>query len=206
VKNKTVLSFSMIGVLALAAAACRMPLSAQTTSVPLPATAALATQTLTATPAATNTSLPPSQTPTGTSTPYPTITPAPTITITPTITPLRAGPTPTQQYACQLIDKYPDNWATFKAHSPFEARWTLKNTGTRTWKQDEVILKFVSGVEMYATKSFQTLSGNTEPDKLALLIVDMISPKKPGEYASIWGLFTSSRTALCTFTVKITVK
>jgi hypothetical protein len=60
---------------------------------------------------------------------------------------------------------------------------------------------------MYVEKDYQKLTADVAPDSLVLLIVDMISPKKPGEYATIWGL-VEARTGLtlCTFTAKITVK
>ena len=203
-KYKTRHTFLLI-VFALAAVACRLSLPAQSASTP--PTAALAAQTPTALPAATETALPPSQTPTATQTLYPTITPIPTITLTPTVTPLGAGPTPTPEYACQLIDKYPDNWMSFKAHSPFQGRWTLKNTGTKIWTPSEVTLEYVSGVEMYAAENFQKLTSDVEPGKLVLLIVDMISPKKSGKYITVWGLgIAHTDTILCSFTVKITVQ
>ena len=194
----------MIVVFALVAMACSLSLPAQTASTPT--SVAKGVDQSTAAPTLTLT-LRPTQTPTGTKTPYPTITPIPTQTFTPTITPLGAGPTPTPQYACQLIDKYPDNWMEFKPHVPFEARWTLKNTGTKTWVPGELVVKYISGVEMYAIKDYESLKTETPPDSLVLIIADMISPKKSGQHITTWGLVESrTKLVLCLFNVKITVK
>ncbi len=192
---------------ALAAMACSLSLPGQTAPILATATAGLPTQTLTVLPADTATPLPPSQTPTGTSTQFPTITPIPSDTPIPSVTPLGAGPTPTQQYACQLIDKYPDNWTAFKPRTKFEARWTVKNTGTLSLQPVHVVLEYISGVKMHVFKDRQALTTEAAPDKLLLLIVDMIAPKVQGDYTAVWGLVEARTGAtLCSFTAKIIVK
>lgn len=195
-------------VFALAAVACSNSLLPA--QAPFPATATpegSSAQTLSATPAATATPLPPSETPTGTKTQYPTITPIPSDTPIPSVTPLGAGPTPTQQYACELIDKYPDNWMVFKPRTKFESRWTVKNTGTLSLQPVHVVLEYVSGVKMHIFTDRQDLTAGAEPDKLLLLIVDMIAPKVKGDYVAVWGL-VEARTGhvFCSFTTKIVVK
>lgn len=191
---------------ALAAVACSLSLPAQTASIS--ATATLAnTQQPVITLTITTTPLPASKTPTETRTPYPTITPIPTDTPIPSVTPLGAGPTPTQAYGCQLIDKYPDNWMQIKARTPFEARWTLKNTGTKIWYPNDLTLNYMSGVKMHLGKDYQKLTRDTAPDGLLLLIVDMVSPKNSGRYAATWALVDArTENVLCSFTAKITVK
>lgn len=164
--------------------------------------------TTTAAPSATFTPLPPTPSPTITQTEFPTITPIPSDTPTPSATPLGAGPTPTPQYACELVDKYPDQWAEFRAHTPFEARWEVKNTGASSWRPLRVVLKYISGVKMYADKDKQDLTTETPPGSLLLLIVDMLAPKVKGQqYATTWGL-VEARTGnvFCSFTAKITTK
>lgn len=197
----------MFVVFALAVVGCNSLLPAQTASTLPTATAGGAVaQKPTAAPSVTRTRLP-SQTPTGTKTPYPTITPIPSDTPIPSATPLGAGPTATPQYACQLIDKYPDPWAAFKPRSTFEARWTLKNTGATIWYPSRVALEYISGVKMYVGDDRQSLVDDTAPDSLLLVIVNMLAPKTPGNYTTVWGL-VEKRTGLtfCSFTAKITVK
>lgn len=197
----------MLVVFALAVVGCNSLLPAQTASTLPTATAGGAVaQKPTAAPTITLTRLP-SQTPTGTKTPYPTITPIPSDTPIPSATPLGAGPTATPQYACQLIDKYPDPWTAFKPRSTFEARWTLKNTGATIWYPSRVALEYISGVKMYVGDDKQPLVDDTAPGSLLLVIVNMLAPKTPGNYTTVWGL-VEKRTGLtfCSFTAKITVK
>lgn len=197
----------MFVVFALAVVGCNSLLPAQTapTASTVAADGAVAQKptaalTVTLTPS-------PSQTPTGTKTPYPTITPIPTDTPIPSATPLGAGPTATPQYACELIDKYPDQWAAFKPHSAFEARWKVKNIGAITWLPGRVVLKYISGVKIYTGDDQQPLMYETAPGSLLLLIVDMLAPKARGDYATVWGL-VEKRTGItfCAFTAKIIVK
>jgi hypothetical protein len=208
VKHKTGFFFSVM-VFALAAVACSSSLLPAQTA-PLPATFTpdgLLAQTLSATPAATATPLPPSETPTSTKTQFPTITPLPSDTPIPSVTPLGAGPTPTPQYACELIDKYPDNWTVYKPREKFEARWTVKNTGTLPLQPPHVAVEYISGVKMHIFKDKQDLTTGADPDKLLLLIVDMIAPKAKGDYVAVWGLVeTRTGNVFCSFTTKIVVK
>ena len=96
---------------------------------------------------------------------------------------------------------------SFKAHTQFESRWTLKNTGTRAWTPSRVTLVYVSGVKMHIGDGFQKLTENVEPGKLVLLIVDMLSPKNSGKYITVWGLeITGTNSTMCSFTTKIIVK
>ena len=68
-------------------------------------------------------------------------------------------------------------------------------------------LKYISGVKMYTGDDHQALTEETAPGSLLLLIVDMLAPKAPGNYTTVWGL-VEKRTGLafCTFTAKIVVK
>jgi hypothetical protein len=207
VKRKAGFSLSVFVVFALAVVGCNSLLPAQTAST-LPTSTANGAVAQKPTAALTVTLTPlPSQTLTGTKTPYPTITPIPTDTPIPSATPLGAGPTATPQYACELVDKYPDQWAAFKPHSTFEARWKVKNTGASMWLPGRVALEYISGVKMYVGEDKQDLIYETAPGSLLLVIVDMLAPKARGNYTTVWGL-VERRTgiAFCSFTAKITVK
>ncbi len=195
--------------------ACRLSLPAQTTStLPTFTAETLATQTLTATLAATDTAPAPTPSPYPTITSYPTVTPYPTITPIPSetpipsVTPLGAGPTAVKEYSCQLLSKYPDQWAPFKPNTLFKANWELKNTGSKPWYSGAVELKYISGVKMYANNiEKQELSTDTGPGNRTLIIVQMISPKKTGEHATTWALVQrSNKNVFCAFTTKIVVK
>lgn len=210
--HKTRLFFLTISIFALAVAACRLSLPAQTESTPT----ATATETVPPTAAGTPTPLPtvtftappPSQTSTGTPTLYPTISPIPTVTITSTITPLGANrPTTVATYACELVEKFPDQWGTVKANTPFQARWKLKNTGTLDWEPGSIVLRYVSGVEMHGDIDKREIAVQTAPNSTFIATIHMLSPKKAGDYAATWGLMERATGNLfCAFTVKIIVE
>lgn len=190
--------------------ACRLSLPAQTESTPTATETVPPTAARTPTPPATVTftAPPPSQTATGTATPYPTISPIPTITITSTITPLGANrPTTVATYACELVEKFPEQWAPMKANTPFQARWKLKNTGTLDWEPGSITLNYVSGVVMHGEEDKREIAVQTAPNSTFIAVVHMSSPKRPGDYAATWGLKARATGEIfCAFTVKIVVE
>jgi hypothetical protein len=208
VNQKIGFSLCAIAIVALAAAACSSSLlpAALAPPTPIPATFT-PSQTLTAAPTATPTPPPPSATPTITQTLFPTITPIPTDTPIPSFTPVGAGPTATPEFACQVVEKSPDNWQVFKPRASFDGIWKVKNTGSLTWKPQRIVLKFLNGARLYADEQEYDLRSDVEPDSLALLIADLVAPKGKGEYASTWGLVDLRlNVVICSFTVKITVE
>lgn len=152
----------------------------------------------------------PSATPRPSSTPLPTNTsfvlPTSTITLTPTPTETEtptASPT-SSAYQCEVVSSSPEYNRVYPPGGDFDGRWTLKNTGTETWG-DIVDLIYISGAK------FQTGADAVDLQKSSVrtgettdVIVDMLAPREPGTYKTVWRLRRSD-TTFCEVTLQIVV-
>lgn len=156
----------------------------------------------------------PSATPTFTSTPTktPSITPSPTntflyiystptATATPTFSTSQPGVT---DYACILISQSPEDNSEIGAGAFFSVRWQVKNTGTATWKTNDVDYRYKSGTKMHQKPAYD-LYKDVAPDEVADVIVDMTAPTSPGTYAATWKMRVGKKD-YCTLTVTIIIK
>ena len=222
-KGSTLIQWIVI-TMVLATSACSPELPAPSPT-PLPPTStpnlALTAQarTMTAVAAFSPT---PSKTPTVTKTQYPTITPIPSSTPIQSITPTPAltsangtdvsgtpQDTPSADYACKVTFKFPSDWSILKSGDWFDGNWKIKNTGLNTWKFGKVMLTFVNGNKFQEHKDNTTFNipSDVRPGEDTSLLVDMIAPTKPDNYASNWGLLlTSTKTVFCNFSLRITVQ
>uniref|UniRef100_A0A7C4KFA6 Nbr1 FW domain-containing protein n=1 Tax=Anaerolinea thermolimosa TaxID=229919 RepID=A0A7C4KFA6_9CHLR len=171
-------------------------IASRATATPLPPTATLAP---TATELPSPTALP-TFTPSNTPPPPPTATNT-FIPFTPTNT---ATSTPTD-YSCSVTFVSPATGTTFSPRTDFDAKWTLKNTGTQTWLVSEIDYKYLSGDKMHKYNDLYDLPKEVKSGESVDIIVDMLSPEKAGSYKAVWGLVRGSRT-ICEFSVNITVK
>src|SRR4051794_23487744 len=48
------------------------------------------------------------------------------------------------EYSCSLVAQSPADWTRMGRRQYFDAKWTLKNTGTRTWGRHGPDVKFMS--------------------------------------------------------------
>lgn len=87
----------------------------------------------------------------------------------------------------------------------FDAKWTIKNTGSSTWDMNSADYKFVSGTEMQKRGSRFDLPNTVKPGQSITLIVDMVAPKYSGYYSANWAIVSGSAT-LCSLPVQIYVK
>ena len=146
----------------------------------------------------------PSSTPLPTSTsfvlPTKTITPTPTATATetPTITPTSSA------YGCNVVSSSPSYNASFPPGGDFDGRWTLQNTGTESWG-DIVDLIYISGAKFQAYADAVDLPKSVAPGESVDVVVDMLAPRDPGTYKTIWRLRRSD-TTFCEVTLQIVVK
>jgi hypothetical protein len=133
------------------------------------------------------------QVPTDTPTPKFTQTYIPTETTVPTIT---ETPTPSPIPPTTVVDTYCDNSAfvadvTIPDHTilapgqVFEKTWTLKNTGTCTWKPGYVIT-FTSGNNMRGNA--RSINQSVAPQEQVNVTVKLFAPNTPGDYSGVWRL------------------
>ena len=162
----------------------------------------------------TATSLPPTSTLAPSATELPTFTPVPTeVPVIPTSTPPPTN-TPAPQiiytntptdYTCTITASSPASGYTFVPGADFDARWTVKNTGNKTWATSEIDYRFLSGEATYAAQSGYDIPKNVAPGESVEIIVDMLAPTTVGNHSTTWSLSYGS-SAFCTLPLRFNVK
>ena len=173
--------------------------------------------------------LPPTQTATNTpATKRPTFTPLPTstdIVLPPTYTPvvlpsftLSAGsggdnstktPSPnTHDYtgtlACALVGKNPSDGTVFRPREKFVMHWTVKNTGTASWKLHTIDYRYIGGDRFHERKRYD-FKYILDPGETYTIELDFRAPKEPGSYKTTW-VVGLNKGGLCKMTIAIVVK
>jgi hypothetical protein len=160
----------------------------------------------TATEVPTETPVIPTDTPVPTNTPEPIIElPTATATRIPaTLAPLNTS-TPTQAaLQCSIVEAAPASGAKIDKDTDFDARWKLKNTGTKAWQTESVDLKYVSGTKFQKYADVYDLTEGANPDGQITLVVDMVAPNTSGRHTATWALVDGGVT-ICTMVVTINV-
>ncbi|HSO14282.1 MAG TPA: NBR1-Ig-like domain-containing protein [Anaerolineales bacterium] len=138
--------------------------------------------------------------------PEPTNTPLPTQTeanpptpLIPTATPFVVVPsTPTSasgtgggvvvapvklEYACDSRDRRPYDNTYFKPNNEFDIRWTIVNTGTKSWPAG-MDVKYYSGTQMSTTTIAELPA--MDPGDSYEIILDAVAPTKRGFHVMTW--------------------
>ena len=161
---------------------------------------------------------PPTHTPTMTFLPTSTLTETATPTATilfiiPTLTRTRtATPLPTsteagfsdENWACKLVSKSPTDNQAFASRMDFDARWVVENSGGKFWNSNNVDYIYYSGTKMHKKAGYD-LSETVDPGESVTIIVDMMTPKKAGNYSTTWTL-RSNQIEFCKLSISIIVK
>jgi hypothetical protein len=179
-------TFNEIGTQAAQTIVAGLTLNAPTITPTVPTSTPLPTETATAT----STRMPPTRTPTRTPIPW---------TATPAYTATPLG------YACSITSSSPAANTSYTSGQDFDGVWEVKNTGTVTWSQHAVDIKYLSGTKFQAYADLFDLSSDVASGASYKIIIDMFAPKDPGTYQATWGVVQSDLT-ICTLTVSITVK
>jgi len=135
----------------------------------------------------TNTPLP-TQTETGPASPTPLLpTATPFVVVPPTLTPAPANgggggsgvaPKPLE-YDCTSRDRRPYDNTVFKSKNEFDIKWTIVNTGTKSWPAGFDV-KYYSGEKMSPTTVVELPA--MAPGDTYEVILDAVAPKKEGFY------------------------
>jgi len=166
---------------------------------------AAATRTAAALPSAT---LTPSPIPTrNTETPTPTATStvifvffSPTPLVFPTFT---AGSS-NEDYACQITRVSPGNGTLFNARDDFDAFWTVKNIGKKSWDRNSVDYLYLSGAKIHKVSGYD-LAENVGRGRSINLGVDMRAPKASGSHSTTWTMRVGGET-FCPLRMTIVVR
>jgi uncharacterized protein YgiM (DUF1202 family) len=110
----------------------------------------------------------------------------------------------TAGFACEVSPRVEDG-KIFAPKADFDARWTIKNTGTKTWDTSHVDYLFRAGVEMQKHNKLYDLPKNVAPGESLDLIVDMIAPEKLGPHGTTWVVKLGNDT-ICTLPLAIEVR
>lgn len=117
----------------------------------------------------------------------------PTLVFTPeipTITPLPILPTATRrpvqkaEYACNAINRKPFDNTEFNRKAKFDIKWTIVNTGTKTWSKG-VDVKYYSGPEMTTVNRVE-IPVALAPNQSYVINLDAVAPDKKGFYVMTW--------------------
>lgn len=147
----------------------------------------------------------PTSTPEPTSTPAPTNTPAPTSTPTREFIPWTATPTATQPaFGCTITGVSPSSSDKIKVDQDFDAKWTLKNTGTETWRSDNTDVRFADGTKLHDGGDLRDLPSDVAPNGTTTITIDMKAPSGDGTYTTSWVVALEDGSE-CTLGLKINV-
>jgi uncharacterized protein YraI len=110
----------------------------------------------------------------------------------------------TSGYACEVTVRVQDG-TVFAPKADFDARWTIKNTGSKTWETSHVDYLYRAGVEMQKRGKVFDLPKNVAKGETLDLIVDMIAPESTGPHGTTWVVKLGSDT-ICTLPLAIEVR
>ena len=107
-------------------------------------------------------------------------------------------------YACALVSQTPPDWTVMQKRQYFDAKWTVRNSGIKTWTTSGVEFKYISGTKMQTNGNVYHLKANVSTGKKVTLTADMNAPKTYGYYTANWALYNGSYT-FCVVTISIGV-
>jgi len=154
----------------------------------------------------TDTQVPPTETTAPILEPSATFTqPAPTITFTPISTQSKViQPTVPKSDQALLMYAQPAAYTHFKPREPFDAIWTFKNVGMKTWT-NEYFLTFDGGKDMVSKGDKAMVSGKVHPGSTTQLVLDMEAPSSPGTYTARFSFYNDNRFVFGVFYIVIIV-
>ncbi len=158
--------------------------------------------------APTATPIPPTNTPapTETNTPVlPTETPAPTSTPTRVFIAWTHTPTPTQPaYNCTVTGVSPSSSDTIKVDQDFDGKWTVKNSGLKTWSAENTDARYIEDTKFHTGGGIVDLASDVAPNGTYTIVIDMKAPSGDGKYTTKWGLYLEDG-SVCTLSMTINV-
>lgn len=132
--------------------------------------------------------------PPATETPLPTAVPAvldtptavlptatPFVIVPPTTAPVGGGGVTTTrpEYQCDIIHQRPYDYSVFRPNDPFDIKWTIVNTGTRTMHAG-LDVKYNQGPQLTGTTLIEL--PELDPGEQFPIILDAVAPDREGTY------------------------
>ena len=131
--------------------------------------------------------------------------PAPTVAFTPVATQSKVvQPTVPQSDQALLMYAKPAAYTHFQPRESFDAVWTFKNVGMKTWTH-EYFLTFAGGEEMTNKGEVAMLGGDVHPGSTTQIVLDMVAPSSAGTYTAKFAFYNDNRFVFGTFYIVIIV-
>jgi hypothetical protein len=92
----------------------------------------------------------------------------------------------------------------YSANTPFEARWSVLNTGSTTWNSGEVSARYLSGAVLHTSAEVPLLQA-VQPGSVVEISVPMTAPASPQSVSTGWAITRGTQT-LCNLIVAIEVR
>jgi hypothetical protein len=113
----------------------------------------------------------------------------PFVIVPPTLAPVTGGggggTTVKPDFACDVIRQRPYDNTIFKPNDAFDLKWTIVNTGTRTWKAG-LDLKYFSGPEMTPANAGPIQLPEMKPGDQFAVNLDAHAPDTEGFHVMTW--------------------
>lgn len=114
-------------------------------------------------------------------------------------------PTVAQEYACAVFSQKPKDYVIMSPRQEFDMKWTLLNTGTKTWTDHSTDYKHVRGELMHQHASVYNINKHVGPGGKLEITIDMVAPKEKGTHVTYWGLANGSQ-HFCQFYIIVVVQ
>ena len=108
------------------------------------------------------------------------------------------------EWRCSITYQLVSYNEVFDPYEDFDAKWTIKNTGTAYWDSGAVDYYYKSGTSMHKYADGFDLPETVAPGESVTLTVDMQAPGSEGTYDTYWTLSGDSG-SFCTLPVHIKV-
>lgn len=117
---------------------------------------------------------------------FPTLPPIiPTITPVPVNPPSGGGGVPAKRdYACDIISRKPLDNTEYNKGAKFDIKWTIVNTGTKTWEAGYDV-KYFNGPKMTTTSLFE-IPVAMKPNAKYEMNLDAVAPNEKGSQVMTW--------------------
>jgi hypothetical protein len=138
----------------------------------------------------------------------------PTLTAIPTIKPPTGGgvvyPTATRRAGpdqAQFISQSPEDGKVFHPSEQFDASWTFKNVGTKTWNKNyRIRVASSKGVVLSKAKTYYLRDSEVKVGEQTTFIADMQAPSTAGRSVTYWELCNDNGDIFYAFYLVVDVK
>jgi len=136
-------------------------------------------------------------TPTNTALSFPTLTPLPTVTPLPVNPPSGGGGGGiiARDYSCDIISRRPFDNSEINHGQEFDIKWTIVNTGTKTWNPGYDV-KYFSGPHM-ANVNLVEIPVQMKPKDKYVIVMDATAPVEKGFQVMTWTVSGDGTAQLC---------